>query len=137
MRQQNLRKMSKLVFLLFVLLWMALIFIFSSQPYESQEIRKSAFVTEYTVLGILIFQTLRMIFPRVWGNSLISISLCYLYAVTDEYHQAFIVNRSPLFTDVLLDTGEATAGILFFMFISKVISILYQKKFRKVSLKRE
>jgi VanZ family protein len=180
MHQQNLRKKNKVVFLLFVLLWMTLIFIFSSQPYDSQDmkpwlksvlsfeqiprylyhiqlnygghtisiqslgllgfveffIRKSAHVTEYAVLGILIFQTLRVIFPRIWGISLISISLCYLYAVTDEYHQSFIVDRTPLFADVLLDTGGATAGILLFMFISKVISILYQKIFRKVSVER-
>jgi VanZ family protein len=181
MHQQNLRKTSKLVFLLFVLLWMTLIFIFSSQPYESQDmkpwlqsvlsferiprylyhihlnygghiisikslgltgfleffIRKSAHVTEYAVLGILIFQSLRVIFPRVWGISLISISLCYLYAITDEYHQSFIVDRTPLFADVLLDTGGATAGILIFSILSKLISILYQKIFRKVSVERE
>src|SRR5665647_2375136 len=141
MPQQTLRKSRKLVLLLVLLLWMLLIFSFSAQPYQSQNmrpwlqsvlsferiprylyyiqlhygghlisikslgltgfveffIRKSAHVTEYAVLGVLVSQTLRLIFPRVWGISLISISLCYLYAITDEYHQSFVVDRTPLF----------------------------------------
>jgi VanZ family protein len=90
-------------------------------------IRKSAHVTEYAVLGVLAFQSLRMILPRFWGLSLISISLCYLYAVTDEYHQSFVADRTPLFADVLLDTGGAALGILLFILLSKVIMFLYHK----------
>jgi VanZ family protein len=176
MHRQTLRKSTKMAFLFFVLLWMVLIFIFSSQPYESQDlkpwlkavlsfqqiehyfshvelkygghlisikslgltgfveffIRKSAHVTEYAVLGVLIFQSLRMLLPRVWGVSLISISLSYLYAVTDEYHQSFIFDRTPLFADVLLDTGGAMLGIILFILLSKLVSILNSKFFRKV-----
>jgi VanZ family protein len=153
-----------------------LIFTFSSQPYESQNlqpwlktvlsykqieryfshvelkygghmisiealgmtgfveffIRKSAHMTEYAVLSVLIFQSLRMLLPRVWGVSLISISLSYLYAATDEYHQSFIVDRTPLFADVLLDTGGAIIGIILFILLSKLVTILYDKPFRKV-----
>jgi VanZ family protein len=175
MHRQTLRKSIKAAFLFFVLLWMALIFIFSSQPYESQDlkpwlksvlsfqqiehyfsdvelkygghlisiealgltgfveffVRKSAHVTEYAVLGILIFQSLRILLPRVWGLSLISVSLSYLYAVTDEYHQSFIFDRTPLFADVLLDTGGAILGIIVFILLSKLVSFLYGKFFRK------
>jgi VanZ family protein len=177
MRRQTLRKSGKLTFLFFVLLWMALIFIFSSQPYESQDlkpwlktvlsfpqlehyfshvelkygghlisieslglagfveffIRKSAHVTEYAVLGALIFQTLRTLFPRIWGVSLISISLSYLYATTDEYHQSFIFERTPLFADVLLDTGGAILGILVFILLSKLVSMLHGRFFRNAN----
>ena len=165
MPRQTLRKSRKLVLLLVLLLWMLLIFSFSAQPYQSQNmqpwlqsvlsferiprylyhiqlhygghlisikslgltgfveffIRKSAHVTEYAVLGVLVYQTLRLIFPRVWGISLISISLCYLYAITDEYHQSFVVDRTPLFADVLLDACGAILGILSYMILSKLI----------------
>jgi VanZ family protein len=164
-----LRKSNKLFLLLIVLMWMGLIFTFSSQPYESQDlkpwlhrvlsferiprylnhiqlhygghlisvktlgltgfvefiIRKSAHVTEYAILGVLIYQSLRLIFPRFRGISLISISLCYLYAITDEYHQSFVADRTPLFADVLLDTGGATLGILLFMIISRIFMFLW------------
>jgi VanZ family protein len=175
MHRQTLRKSSKAAFLFFVLLWMVLIFIFSSQPYESQDlkswlksvlsfqqierylsdvelkygghlisikslgltgfveffIRKSANVTVYALLGVLIFQSLRMLLPRVWGVSLISISLSYLYAVADEYHQSLIFDRTSLFADVLLDTGGAIFGVILFILLSKLVSVLYQKFFEK------
>jgi VanZ family protein len=150
---------------------MLFIFIFSSQPYESQDlkpwlhrvlsferiprylnhiqlnygghlisvktlgltgfvefiIRKSAHVTEYAILGVLVYQSLRMIFPRFIGISLVSISLCYIYAVTDEYHQSFVADRTPLFADVLLDTGGAALGILLFMIVSKIFLFIYHR----------
>jgi VanZ family protein len=90
-------------------------------------IRKSAHVTEYAILGVLLFQLLRMIFPRFMGISLISISLCYLYAVTDEFHQSFVADRTPLFADVLLDTGGAALGILLFVILSRMIVFMYRK----------
>jgi VanZ family protein len=166
-------KSSKLIVIVIVLLWMGMIFILSSQPYQSQDlkpwlqsvlsferiprylyhiqlkygghlisiktlglsgfveffIRKSAHVTEYAILGVLMFQSLRMIFPRFMGISIISISLCYLYAVTDEYHQSFVADRTPLFADVLLDTGGAALGIFLYMIFSKLIVIIYRKIF--------
>jgi VanZ family protein len=150
---------------------MFLVFFFSSQPYESQDlkpwlqsvlsleriprylyhiqlkygghlisiktlgltgfveffIRKSAHVTEYAIMGVLIYLSLRMIFQRFIGISLVSISLCYIYAVTDEYHQSFVADRTPLFADVLLDTGGAAIGILLFMILSKMFQFLYRK----------
>jgi VanZ family protein len=95
-------------------------------------IRKSTRVTEYAVLGVLIFQSLSMLLPRIWGVSLISISLSYLYAATDEYHQSFIFDRTPLFAEILLDTGGAIIGIILFILLSKLVTILYDKLFRKV-----
>ncbi|QGQ94364.1 VanZ family protein [Paenibacillus psychroresistens] len=92
-------------------------------------IRKSAHVTEYAILGVLIFQSLRIVFPRFRGISLISISLCYIYAITDEYHQSFVADRTPLFADVLLDTGGATLGVLLFIILSKIFVFLYRKIF--------
>lgn len=173
MPRHSLRKTNKLILLLFVLMWMGLIFIFSAQPYESQDlkpwlhkvlsferiprylnhiqlkygghlisvktlgltgfvefiIRKSAHVTEYAILGVLIYQTLRVIFPRFMGISIVSISLCYFYAITDEYHQSFVADRTPLFADVLLDTSGAILGILCFIILSQIFGFLYRKMF--------
>jgi len=35
-----------------------------------------------------------------------------LYGVSDEVHQSFVVGRSPLATDVLIDTLGALLGVL-------------------------
>jgi hypothetical protein len=82
MPRHLLRKSSKLIVPLFVLLWMLLIFIFSSQPYESQDLKpwlQSVLSFEriprylYQIqlkygghlisIKTLVFQLLRMIIP--------------------------------------------------------------------------
>ena len=110
------------------LLWMAVIFYFSSLntwttadgPPAFKALRKSAHVIEYGVLGILIGQALwatwlsRGIKPslfllrRVWW---IGVVLSTLYAISDELHQAFVPRREFHLTDILIDALSATAAL--------------------------
>lgn len=76
-------------------------------------VRKSAHFVVYFVLGILILFTLKAYDIK---NDLIVFSflLCFLYAVSDEFHQLFVAGRCGSVKDVLLDTFGSLIGILCF-----------------------
>ena len=42
----------------------------------------------------------------------ISALFCFVYALSDEFHQMFVDGRGASFTDCLIDTGGAMLGIL-------------------------
>lgn len=73
-------------------------------------VRKMAHVAEYAVLGVLVLRALDE--PgRAQGRIVLgTISLCAVYAMTDEYHQTYVASRVGAVSDVLLDTGGATLG---------------------------
>ncbi len=93
--------------------------IFNSNPTEEEQndiietftlpIRKLAHITEYFILGILVFLTLKEFNCR---NIYIIILICFLYAVSDEVHQLFIPGRSGSFIDVLIDSFGSTLSVL-------------------------
>jgi VanZ family protein len=126
-----------------VLVWMAVIFGASSDSHSYQHsssivvpllhwlfphmpesqvnlihhwLRKCCHLTEYAILGLLIFRALshsrtdlpRWSWPRVGGTILI----IFLYASSDEFHQRYVPTRTPLFSDVLIDTAGGTLGLL-------------------------
>jgi VanZ family protein len=126
-----------------VLIWMAVIFGASADPHShdrtrhffrpiilwffphisDQEfdqihfvLRKCCHLTEYAILGLLVFRALShsktslwaWSWPRVGGALLI----VFLYAATDEFHQSFVPGRTALFSDVCIDTGGAAIGLL-------------------------
>lgn len=140
-----------------LILWMAFIFLMSSQPHEKQNlqpiigervpeefvkknfswvrfrygdgevsiralgvpafieffVRKAAHFAEYFILGCLAFRLM-----RAWmGNRrsaawLLGVSalFCLFYAATDEIHQSFTPNRTPMVADVLLDAVSGLIG---------------------------
>lgn len=72
-------------------------------------IRKAGHVTEYFILSLLILRAIRdgrRTTKFAWA--LIAIALVAGYASLDEFHQSFVPGRTPLVSDVLLDT---TGGI--------------------------
>ena len=83
-------------------------------------IRKCGHLTEYAVLALLLWRALHQSktnlptwsWPKVGGTLL----LVFLYASSDEFHQSFVPTRTPLFTDVLIDTAGGAVGLLFFWF---------------------
>ena len=110
------------------LLWMAVIFYFSSLstwttadgPPAFKALRKSAHVIEYSVLAILIGHALwttwlsrgntpsRALMARVWQVGLVFTTL---YAITDEWHQSLVPRREFHLTDILIDGLSATAAL--------------------------
>jgi len=114
-----------------VVIWMTIIFIFSSQNSEESSknnefivyllnllgididsilngnadfiIRKIAHFTEYFILYFLLFNALieDMYFT---SSTIVAILITFLYAASDEFHQSFVPGRGPSFRDVFIDT---------------------------------
>ncbi len=80
-------------------------------------IRKAAHVTEYAILGVLLWRALRRGLPIPgWSwerkTAAVAWSLATLYAATDEIHQSFVPSRTGQIQDVLIDSGGAALGLL-------------------------
>jgi VanZ family protein len=125
------------------ILWMGIIFYFSSQNGELSSlnnqfifkilqslglgastimnsdvinflIRKIAHLTEYFILGILLYKTYR---GYIYGGfEVIAILTGFIYACSDEFHQSFVPGRSPAVRDVVIDTTGVILGVLFILF---------------------
>jgi VanZ family protein len=75
-------------------------------------IRKCAHLSEYFVLGLLLF--------RAFGKGqaalpagrvvLYSVIIVALYAASDEFHQTFVYDRTPSILDVGIDTAGGILG---------------------------
>lgn len=87
-------------------------------------VRKIAHITEYLILGLLMFNALKQ-FNIL--NIYYAIILCILYSCTDEFHQLFINGRSGSFRDVLIDT----IGILLGTYLYKIL-VIKNKKVNKI-----
>jgi VanZ family protein len=77
-------------------------------------VRKTAHLTEYLILGLLLFngfflsKKIRLAFYGALTTGI-------LYAVSDEVHQLFVPGRTCRLTDVMIDTAGISLGILIVM----------------------
>ncbi len=116
---------KKILFTVLTLLNMALIFYFSSQngdqsnitsgwfqnflPFSMFVIRKMAHFSIYALLG---FNSYLMYKNHGLKKSFIfALCTCILYAISDEFHQSFIDDRSPQIRDVCIDSCGALFSI--------------------------
>lgn len=93
-------------------------------PREQMELihnilRKCAHFSEYLVLGMLTSIALFQI--NVRPKVPIAISFCVLSAAADETLQRFVSGRAGRFTDVLIDSAGALAGIGIVFLILKAV----------------
>ena len=79
-------------------------------------IRKIAHITEYLILGFLMFNLLNQYSVT---NIYYAIGLSILYSCTDEFHQLFINGRSGSIRDILIDS----IGILIGTYLYKLLFI--------------
>ena len=158
---KKLRQNKKLFHSILVIIWMLVIFNFSSQngtkstktsdvvtsmvvnvttsvtnkdiPREEVKkkvedstflVRKTAHFTEYLILGILVLQLLSDYTKINKRMLIVSLVICYLYAVSDEVHQIFIPGRTAKVLDTFIDGAGSLVGI--------VIYSIYQSKCRKM-----
>ena len=127
------------------LLWLLLIFLFSSQsgadssqlsggiiefledlthiPLSNEicsfMIRKLAHFTEYMVLGILTMNLWKQYGKLNKKQLFVIILFCIFYAITDEFHQMFIENRSGNLWDMTIDSLGSLFGIVSYLLFSK------------------
>ncbi len=119
--------------LLPLVLWMALIFAFSSQngdqvggwinalvkPFVPTiamdpglvkfSVQKAAHFLEYAVLAALAWRALRPLTAR--HATLLAGILSVLYAASDEWHQSFVLGRGPSLRDVAIDGLGVVFGL--------------------------
>lgn len=84
--------------------------------------RKIAHATVYLVLSFFVcnfFYQLKK--KKIQNNYLISVFICLLYAITDEYHQTFVLGRSGNYIDVIIDFIGAIIGSIVFYYLVKII----------------
>lgn len=120
---------SRLGAFMLLLLWMGVIFGFSTLPGKETAgppplwyfiERKGAHVVEYAILMLLSFNFFRRSFTRESLSRvlLVSASFALMYGATDELHQYFVPGRGAKLTDVLIDGGGillATSVLALFM----------------------
>jgi VanZ family protein len=97
-----------------VLVWAAVIFTFSSIPSLSTGLgtwdtilRKGAHLTEYAVLGGLLYRAL--------GREPLALAVGIAYAATDELHQYFVRGRHASPVDVAIDAVGIAVGMLLWL----------------------
>ena len=147
----------KLLILLAVVFWMAIIFKLSAQPGEQSNllstkvttiivslaklfrpdvnvlslnhfIRKCAHFLAYLVLGIVMLFAMKRIGYTGKKGVVFTLLLCISYAITDELHQAFVPGRTPKLLDVLIDSSGASLGIgIYVLFVENRWKELKQK----------
>jgi len=127
--------------------WMLIIFLFSAQTGEQSSessglveqllsifsfipnrifglelqllIRKAAHFTEYLILYLLMFNV--MINHQSLKKSLVyTLVGVFLYACTDEIHQAFVPGRACTFIDVLIDTSGGVMAMILIWMINQI-----------------
>ena len=133
------KMIQKIIFGILLIVWLIIIFLFSSENAEKSTktsdgfinsitnilniekpkdkekvghiVRKIAHFTEYFILGLILFLNLRL-YP-IDNKLIIGIILCMIYASSDEIHQIFVDGREAKILDVLIDTlGSATSLII-------------------------
>ena len=90
------------------------------------DVRKYAHMFEYFALGVSCFGLLAELFlhstQRYAAAALAAYVFCLLYACSDEFHQYFIPGRSAQFSDVLVDSVGAAAGVMLMLAVSLLIA---------------
>ena len=90
-------------------------------------IRKLAHLTEYAILGILLYNAFRV--SRVEKNLIpYSLLICMIYAITDEIHQLFVPGRTGKIVDVGVDSLGGVLGLIFMILLMSVQRILKGNK---------
>ncbi|ETI66341.1 VanZ family protein [Neobacillus vireti] len=140
---------SKKFWVLALIIWMAVIFLFTQLPYFTGENTSKAifklFAVEHditqssdagsvliTAVNIILrkashltgFGIIAFLLFQVFRNFrfpyLLSWVLTFLYAITDEWHQSFVPGRTASFQDVLIDgLGAFIALLLTYLFSSR------------------
>jgi VanZ family protein len=125
----------------FPISWMGVIFYFSHQPGNESEqvsgwftkivetvayilnmsdkgvnihllVRKGAHITEFAILGFLLFIVLYSTREKLLSSSIRALAIGVSYGVFDELHQLFIPARSCQISDMLIDASGVLLALL-------------------------
>ena len=79
-------------------------------------VRKLAHFTIFLILGLFVY--LFILGTNLEKKVIVSVLICFMCAVLDEFHQSF-TGRTPLFMDVLIDVSGSFFGIFLLKSLQK------------------
>jgi VanZ family protein len=87
--------------------------------------RKCGHFSEYALLALFLWRAIRQPVkndsrPWRWDEAGLTLAIVFLYAASDEIHQAFVPTRTALVSDVFIDTAGGAAG-LFALWLARKI----------------
>ena len=94
-------------------------------------IRKIAHFSIYTAVGLLLMALISTFEMKEKNRIIISLIIGIIYASSDEIHQSFVLERSPMITDVMIDTMGVMLGSLLIM-LGKAIIKKYKKNSKEM-----
>lgn len=96
-------------------------------------IRKCAHATVYLVLAIITATAIIQLNKKPERRAyILAVIFCFIYAITDEYHQLFVNGRSGEFRDVLIDTSGAIIGVICVWIFLKIRNKIRTNKANKM-----
>ena len=78
-------------------------------------IRKGAHFGVYFAMAFILASIVRVWVKKILNMSAITLGIVFLYACSDEWHQSFTGDRTPLFHDVMIDTVGGATGIAVYL----------------------
>lgn len=96
-------------------------------------VRKLGHFTEFFILGALLTAAFSSRSGIGLRKFVLSLIICFFYALSDEFHQKFVDGRSPALFDVAIDTLGGFFGTLMMIGIVALISAIIRSHARKTN----
>ena len=90
-------------------------------------IRKLAHFSLYTMVGFLLMSLVSTYKLKLKNKICISLGIGFMYAISDEIHQSFIPERTPMISDVCIDTCGVITGIAALIVIQFIWNSIFSK----------
>ncbi|WP_088013352.1 VanZ family protein [Gottfriedia acidiceleris] len=87
-------------------------------------------LSHFSIYLLLAYFATRLAKLYVKNSFFVGVIFSILYAASDEFHQSFTANRTPLVHDVVIDSIGALIGACLFLLINKKLKAKVQKAIR-------
>ena len=122
-----------------VAIWMILIFLMSNRTSLKASyfdpldfvIKKTAHVTEYAILLILLFRAFYQSWRKKFDINKLenyAIIITQIYAISDEWHQSHIAGRTATIRDMFIDFVGVMIGVIIIKLIKEHKKLVTVKK---------
>lgn len=92
-------------------------------------LRKYAHFFSYLVLGVLVTNAIKLNKAKGFKLVLVALSICVVYAISDEVHQIFVPGRGGQIRDVIIDSFGAVVGVMFTYYFQNCFHKKHSEKF--------
>lgn len=86
----------------------------------NKPIRKITHFIIYFILAVILYYMF-ISFGLPKKSILLVFLICFIYSITDEYHQSFSFGRTSSFKDCIIDTSGAICGCTLELIIYKIV----------------